>query len=170
MRWATLVFAGIVLAIATITGGGAMSEAANTTTEQTTPYLELAERLRRIPPKSPDAVAENLGVKLKKTDFAYEGSGMGSDGVEFAKLTFRFLPSGEPNLLVITLPDGVGPSPAVVRASFEDLRLLAAPRGRSMEEEMLIGRNEYWGKISFGFPAKAPNNLRTIVFNYVRKK
>lgn len=147
-----------------------MSEATSTTTEQTTPYLELTERLRRNPPKSPEAVAEKLGVKLKKTDLAYEGSGTGSDGVDFAKLVFRFLPDGEPNLLVITLPDGVGPSPDTVRASFEDLRLLAAPRGRSEEEEMLIGRNEYWGKLSFGFPVKAPDNLRTIIFDYVRKK
>lgn len=147
-----------------------MSEATSTTTEQTTPYLELAERLRRNPPKSPDAVVEMLGIKLKKIDNAYEGAGTGSDGVDFAKLAFRFLPSGEPNLLVITLPDGAGPAPDVVRGSFEDLRLLAVPRGRSEEEEMLIGRDEYWGKISFGFPAKAPNNLRTIIFDYVRNK
>ncbi|MEM7320175.1 MAG: hypothetical protein AAF408_14280, partial [Pseudomonadota bacterium] len=164
------VFAGTVLAIATIAGGGAMSEAANTTTEQTTSYLDVAERLRRNPPKSPSEVAEKIGVTLKKSDQVFEGTGTGGDGVDFAKLVFRFLPSGEPNVFVITLPDGTGPSPDTVRASFDDLRLIAAPRGRSEEEEMLIGRNEYWGTLSFGFPVKAPNNLRTIVFNYVRKK
>ena len=146
-----------------------MSEAASTTTEQTTPYLELSERLRRNPPMSPAAVAEMLGVTMKKTDLGHEASGAGSDGVEFAKLVFRFLPNGNPNVFVITLPDGAGPSPATVRESFGDLRLLAGPRGKSPEDEMIIGRDEYWGTLSFGFAEKARENLRTIVFSFGQK-
>lgn len=142
-------------------------------TERAT-YLDLAERLRTDPPKTPEAVEDRLGIGLRpasrKARVADEGAGTGADGLAFAKVRLRYLPTGEPSVLVLTLPEGTGPSREEVLERFEGLRLIAAPTGRSEEEEAEYGRNEPWGLLAFGFPEKDPERLRTIIFNYLRKK
>lgn len=136
-------------------------------------YLKMTDTLRTNPPNSVETVMDRLGIRLKpvspKARLGDEGAGTTGAGLEFAKVLLRYLPDGEPSVLVLTLPDGTGPTREEVLTQFPGLKLIAAPTGRSLEEEAEYGRSEPWGTLAFGFPEKAPDCLRTIIFNYIRK-
>lgn len=136
-------------------------------------YLELVETLLEDPPKTPDAVKKMLGVALrpisKTARLRDEGAGKGTDGLEFDKITLSYLPNGDPGVLVFTIAPDLAPVRADVKARFDDIRITAAPRGRSLNDETEYSRKESWGILAFGFAERDRDKLRSVIFNYMPK-
>jgi hypothetical protein len=136
-------------------------------------YLDLVESLLSEPPMSSEAITDKIGVTLrpisKTARVRDEGAGAGADGLAFEKVSLSYMPNGEPAVFVLTIAPEAAPSKEDVFARFEDLKLTAAPTGRSIAEEAEYSRKESWGLLAFGFAERARKKLRSIIFNYVKK-
>lgn len=137
-------------------------------------YLDLVESLLEDPPQSSETVKGKIGVALqpvsKVARLRDEGAGKGAGGLDFERVSLSYLPNGKPGVFVLTLAPDLAPSREEVRARFDDIKITAAPSGRSLDEETEFSRQEVWGTLAFGFAERAPDKLRSIIFNYITKK
>ncbi len=96
----------------------------------------------------------------------YEASDVAlSHGVTLEKISVRIQKiQPDPGFVSIKLV-GSCVTRAEVMRRYEGLTLSDHPRGRSPDEETSFSRREAWGELTFGFAERAPDCLRTVVFD-----
>jgi len=91
-----------------------------------------------------------------------------ADGVVISNVDLRIKRSGDhPGFLVLVMDetDGAGVTLEQVQAQYSQLAITDIPRGDSLEEEFSYSQIFPWRKLSFGFKARDPERLASIVFD-----
>jgi hypothetical protein len=128
-------------------------------------YLPTRMPLDREKLQSALGVVLNLTDSNDYTDFFEGGPVHLLEDVDVEKLELRVNKQNPlQRLLILSLSGRCVERPALL-SRYKDLQLTGHPRGRSPDEETSWSKQHAWGKLSFGFPERNPNCLRTVVFN-----
>lgn len=131
---------------------------------------QLLTKLRHEKPFTRERVGDILKTKLVETSrndyFAFlEGKSADIDGgLSLVKIDLRVPVDGRESsgFLVLDLA-GSCISPQEIFAKYGEMKLESAPTGRSLDEKHSYFLEDGWGRMSFGFAARNPSCLSTLV-------
>ncbi|KIN62009.1 hypothetical protein Z946_865 [Sulfitobacter noctilucicola] len=138
-------------------------------TDKTT-YIGLVQAMVNDPPQSAEAVKAQLGIVVtpvsKDRKLRDEGAGETPADLVLEKVSLSYMPTGAPNVLVLTIPNDVAPPVDQLIDAFPRLKLTEVPRGKSLNEETVLSRPEAWGTLSFGMAESDRDKLRSVMFKF----
>jgi hypothetical protein len=132
-----------------------------------TSLMTLIRTLMADPPKTVDALATQTGMTFEavatgNTD-AESGSTAALGAFESARIRKMDRAQDKSTMIVLTIAESAAPSQSEVKSQFGDMQITAIPRGRSPKEETQYTKVLDWGTAAFGFPDRAPDELRTVI-------
>lgn len=114
------------------------------------------------------ATGATLAATSENAAFAmFEGHDVKLDDVTLGFIDLRHPKPGETAtggaLLNLRITHGC-PKRAAIEAKYGPFQITGVPRGRSLDEETSLSREEPWGRLSFGFAERTPDCLTTVTF------
>lgn len=134
----------------------------------TNPVIQLIDTLLGDPPKSPESVNDAMGVELAQVDtgnhdqeFRISVADRPISSVRLRKLNRA---NAKLSFLELAIQDDASPTRSEVFGHFGEASVSATPRGRSLKEEFQYTQTHDWGDAIFGFSARDPEHLSSMVF------
>lgn len=135
----------------------------------TTLNQDLFDRIARAAEQPPETAADVealFGIAMAPvptgTSEQEFRSSATTGGIEKARLRLPERSGHKSAVLSLMLLPETAPTRDEVEAAVSGLTLERLPRGRSLKEEVVIGKDMPWGRLSFGFAARDRNRLRSV--------
>lgn len=153
------------LAFIAIAASAACSD--HTPVSQTERLSSFIEQLQRSPPASVADAEKMLRVRLKLVVDgphirAYEANDVTIFGIPADYIEYRIsLANGNPTMFLVKIQD-VCLGGAEILSTYGPMSIVAHPSPHALYSEVKYGRDEEWGRMSFGFDQIRPDCLRSV--------